>query len=132
MQRTAGKFLEFEETKRLRRPIHLNIKLTKSTDMEALLNVGKFSICLVTTKAMSLTTVSSFSLFISMFQQILECFDISNEERETFSFGIVGLHPCGDLAAILLNIFLNCKEAKFLNIVGCCHMKMTERYHKFA
>ena len=42
-----------------------------------------------------------------------------------FSFGMVGLHPCGDLATILINLFLSCKEAKFINLVGCCYMKLT-------
>lgn len=42
LQRTACKFLEFEEIKRLRRPVHLNIKLTKSTDVDSLMNVGQF------------------------------------------------------------------------------------------
>lgn len=43
----------------------------------------------------------------------------------TFKFGIIGLHPCGDLAAILTNFFLKSKEAAFLNLVGCCYFKMT-------
>lgn len=35
------------------------------------------------------------------------------------------MHPCGDLAAILTNFFLKSAEAKFLNLVGCCHFKIT-------
>lgn len=42
-----------------------------------------------------------------------------------FSFGIIGLHPCGDLGAILMKMFLACKQAKFLNFVGCCYMKLS-------
>lgn len=42
-----------------------------------------------------------------------------------FRFGIIGLHPCGDLASILTNFFLQCPEAAFLNLVGCCYMKLT-------
>ncbi|KAJ6633086.1 Methyltransferase-like protein 25B [Pseudolycoriella hygida] len=96
LQGTAQKFLDYEDIKRLRRPVHLNIKLTKSTDVASLLN------------------------------KISESFGIANDERDSFRFGIVGLHPCGDLAAILLNVYLNCREAKFLNLVGCCHMKLSE------
>ncbi|KAG4077213.1 hypothetical protein HA402_016200 [Bradysia odoriphaga] len=96
LYRTACQFLECGEIKRLRRPVHLNVQLTVSTDTESLLN------------------------------QISECFNIPNDKRDKLTFGIVGLHPCGDLAAILLNVFLKCKEAKFINIAGCCYMKMTE------
>ncbi|XP_032662812.1 protein RRNAD1-like [Odontomachus brunneus] len=40
-------------------------------------------------------------------------------------FGIVGLHPCGDLAATLLRLYTSRREAKFICIVGCCYMKLT-------
>lgn len=46
-------------------------------------------------------------------------------ENEQFSFGIIGLHPCGDLASILIDFFIKCKEAKFINVIGCCYMKLT-------
>lgn len=46
-------------------------------------------------------------------------------DSEQFSFGIIGLHPCGDLASILIDFFIKCKEAKFINVVGCCYMKLT-------
>ncbi|XP_075168374.1 methyltransferase-like protein 25B [Haematobia irritans] len=42
-----------------------------------------------------------------------------------YRFGIIGLHPCGDLGPILMRMFLKCDQAKFLNFVGCCYMKMT-------
>lgn len=44
---------------------------------------------------------------------------------QPFRFGIVGLHPCGDLAALLLKIFNESIEAIFINLVGCCYMKLT-------
>lgn len=44
---------------------------------------------------------------------------------DTFKFGIIGLHPCGDLAAILTKFFLQSNEATFLNLVGCCYFKIT-------
>ncbi|XP_055380118.1 methyltransferase-like protein 25B [Condylostylus longicornis] len=57
-------------------------------------------------------------------EEILNAFRIT--ETESFKFGIVGLHPCGDLAAVLINMFLKCKAAKFLNLIGCCYMKLTQ------
>lgn len=52
-------------------------------------------------------------------------FEISPENRHKFSFGIIGLHPCGDLASMLMNLFLKCSQAKFINLVGCCYMKLS-------
>ncbi|XP_033211699.1 protein RRNAD1 [Belonocnema kinseyi] len=46
--------------------------------------------------------------------------------------GLVGLHPCGDLATTLLRLYSNCAEAKFICIVGCCYMKLTRSGDKFA
>lgn len=55
----------------------------------------------------------------------MKCFDLRPDDMTNFKFGIIGLHPCGDLAVILLNFFLNCPQAKFVNLVGCCYMKLT-------
>ncbi|XP_017073213.1 protein RRNAD1 isoform X2 [Drosophila eugracilis] len=46
-------------------------------------------------------------------------------EDDKFSFGIIGLHPCGNLGPTLMRMFLGCPQAKFLNFVGCCYQKMT-------
>lgn len=35
------------------------------------------------------------------------------------------MHPCGDLASILINFFLETDEPKFLNLVGCCYFKIS-------
>jgi hypothetical protein len=43
-------------------------------------------------------------------------------------FGIVGLHPCGDLATVLLRLYVSRREARFICIVGCCYMKLTLEY----
>ncbi|XP_044256471.1 protein RRNAD1 isoform X2 [Tribolium madens] len=48
-----------------------------------------------------------------------------NSEDDDFKFGIVGLHPCGDLGATLLKLYTQCPEARFINIVGCCYMKLS-------
>ncbi|OAD52468.1 Protein RRNAD1 [Eufriesea mexicana] len=40
-------------------------------------------------------------------------FDLSEKETE---FGLIGLHPCGDLASILLKLYSSRNEAKFICI----------------
>ncbi|XP_013183905.1 methyltransferase-like protein 25B [Amyelois transitella] len=40
-------------------------------------------------------------------------------------YGLVGLHPCGDLGPLLLKHFVNSKNVKFICVVGCCYMKLT-------
>mgnify|MGYP004601456179 CR=1 FL=1 len=52
-------------------------------------------------------------------------FDLSETETE---FGLIGLHPCGDLAPILLKLYSSRSEAKFICIVGCCYMKLTIQF----
>ncbi|XP_076245543.1 methyltransferase-like protein 25B [Calliopsis andreniformis] len=49
-------------------------------------------------------------------------FDLSDSD---IKFGLVGLHPCGDLAPLLLRLYSSTDEAKFICIVGCCYMKLT-------
>ncbi|XP_073847672.1 methyltransferase-like protein 25B [Musca autumnalis] len=46
-------------------------------------------------------------------------------QDRNYQFGIIGLHPCGDLGAILMRMFIKCQQAKFLNFVGCCYMKLS-------
>lgn len=41
-------------------------------------------------------------------------------------FGLVGLHPCGDLGPLLLQCFAQNENIKFLCIVGCCYMKLSD------
>ncbi|XP_077293391.1 methyltransferase-like protein 25B [Arctopsyche grandis] len=41
------------------------------------------------------------------------------------NFGLVGLHPCGDLGPLLLRMFNDSDAIKFICIVGCCYMKLT-------
>lgn len=41
------------------------------------------------------------------------------------NYGLVGLHPCGDLGPLLLRHFVNCDKVKFICVVGCCFMKLT-------
>lgn len=51
----------------------------------------------------------------------------SVKKLKTEEFGLIGLHPCGDLATTLLRLYSSCEKAKFICIVGCCYMKLTLR-----
>ncbi|KAL3289940.1 hypothetical protein HHI36_023323 [Cryptolaemus montrouzieri] len=53
---------------------------------------------------------------------IKSSFDIDNDD---FEFGLVGLHPCGDLGPTLLRLFNEISNIKYINIVGCCYMKLS-------
>ncbi|KAJ8678870.1 hypothetical protein QAD02_014657 [Eretmocerus hayati] len=53
-----------------------------------------------------------------------EKFDDSNEK---YGYGIIGLHPCGDLAAALLKMYASEDDVRFICTVGCCYMKLTLR-----
>lgn len=55
-------------------------------------------------------------------------FNLSETETK---FGLVGLHPCGDLAPLLLKLYSSRNEAKFICIVGCCYMKLTIKFVQF-
>ncbi|XP_055916823.1 methyltransferase-like protein 25B [Eupeodes corollae] len=70
--------------------------------------------------AMTLTSSLSPDEFVDTITNALKI-----SKGSTFTFGIIGLHPCGDLGAILIQMFLKCKQAKFLNFVGCCYMKLS-------
>lgn len=39
--------------------------------------------------------------------------------------GIVALHACGDLCSYLLKLYDASEKIRFLNIVGCCYMKLS-------
>lgn len=43
------------------------------------------------------------------------------------NYGLIGLHPCGDLGPLLLKHFVNDDSVKFICVVGCCYMKLTNR-----
>ncbi|XP_063701836.1 methyltransferase-like protein 25B [Culicoides brevitarsis] len=59
------------------------------------------------------------------FQDVLMTIKNNFNPLPKLELGLIGLHPCGDLAVLLLKSFLQSKEVKFLNIVGCCYMKLT-------
>ncbi|XP_026738794.1 protein RRNAD1 isoform X1 [Trichoplusia ni] len=41
------------------------------------------------------------------------------------NYGLIGLHPCGDLGPLLLKHFVETDHIKFLCVVGCCYMKLS-------
>lgn len=43
-------------------------------------------------------------------------------------YGIVGLHTCGDLAPVLIRMFVNDSKACMLHSVGCCYMKVKQHF----
>uniref|UniRef100_A0A182WIP3 Methyltranfer_dom domain-containing protein n=1 Tax=Anopheles minimus TaxID=112268 RepID=A0A182WIP3_9DIPT len=47
------------------------------------------------------------------------------QQSDEFKFGLIGLHPCGDLAPSLLRLFLACRECRFVKLVCCCYMKLS-------
>uniref|UniRef100_A0A1A9VP19 Methyltranfer_dom domain-containing protein n=1 Tax=Glossina austeni TaxID=7395 RepID=A0A1A9VP19_GLOAU len=59
--------------------------------------------------------------FLQIIQKFLKL------KKDDYKFGIVGLHSCGDLAVILIQMFLHCEQAKFINLVGCCYMKLSAK-----
>ncbi|CAG7717896.1 unnamed protein product [Allacma fusca] len=46
------------------------------------------------------------------------------------SFGIIGLHTCGQLGVDSIKLFCNSKHAKFLVNVPCCYHLLNEQFHK--
>ncbi|XP_058831009.1 methyltransferase-like protein 25B [Topomyia yanbarensis] len=61
-------------------------------------------------------------------QMIRDSFNV--EKESPFRFGLIGLHPCGDLAVFLIKLFLSCPEAKFIKLVCCCYMKLSTQDQK--
>ncbi|KRT80597.1 hypothetical protein AMK59_5705, partial [Oryctes borbonicus] len=63
---------------------------------------------------------------ISLSTNVIDFNQIVKEAfAEDVPFGIVGLHPCGDLGPALLRLYQECHNIKFITIVGCCYMKLT-------
>lgn len=100
--------------------VHLNCCLSRNSSFKDLIHVSAVHQPLV--PCIQIMTPCPFVHL----QEIRKCFKIdSNDDDTAFRFGIIGLHPCGDLASILLNFFLTNDEPKFLNLVGCCYFKIT-------
>ncbi|XP_047116896.1 methyltransferase-like protein 25B isoform X1 [Schistocerca piceifrons] len=59
---------------------------------------------------------------LSLMKELRNAYGIGENDLK---FGIIGLHPCGDLAPILLKLFTGCPDAVFINVVGCCYMKIS-------
>ncbi|XP_044764870.1 protein RRNAD1-like isoform X2 [Coccinella septempunctata] len=46
-------------------------------------------------------------------------------DKKDFQFGIVGLHPCGDLGPTLIRLYNEIPNIKYINVAGCCYMKLS-------
>lgn len=51
-----------------------------------------------------------------------------NHEDMSFTYGIVGLHTCGDLGPLLIKLFVESTGCVFVQSVGCCYMKLKHCY----
>ena len=49
-------------------------------------------------------------------------------EEEKLVYGLVGLHTCGDLAPVILRMFVQDGSAGLLTSLGCCYMKIKENF----
>uniref|UniRef100_A0A182M5S5 Methyltransferase domain-containing protein n=1 Tax=Anopheles culicifacies TaxID=139723 RepID=A0A182M5S5_9DIPT len=59
-------------------------------------------------------------------QLLRDALNVEKEQQsDEFKFGLIGLHPCGDLAPSLLRLFLACRECRFVKLVCCCYMKLS-------
>uniref|UniRef100_A0A182RHT8 Methyltranfer_dom domain-containing protein n=1 Tax=Anopheles funestus TaxID=62324 RepID=A0A182RHT8_ANOFN len=59
-------------------------------------------------------------------QLMRDALNVEKEQQpDEFKFGIIGLHPCGDLGPSLLRLFLACPECRFVKLVCCCYMKLS-------
>ncbi|XP_028170962.1 protein RRNAD1 [Ostrinia furnacalis] len=64
---------------------------------------------------------SHYNMTLSCHSQLLEL----KLPGSMNNYGLVGLHPCGDLGPLLLKHFIKCHSSKFICLVGCCFMKLT-------
>lgn len=62
-----------------------------------------------------------FNVRLSCHKQLLQL-PLPDSMRD---YGLVGLHPCGDLGPLLLKHFVECDHVKFICLVGCCFMKLS-------
>jgi hypothetical protein len=58
------------------------------------------------------------------FEKILNCTKYMSDSN---SICLIGLHTCGDLSPIMMNLFLSQKRVKLLINIGCCYHKITEK-----
>jgi len=49
-------------------------------------------------------------------------------QEEKLVYGLVGLHTCGDLAPVILKMFVQDSSAKMLTSLGCCYMKIKQNF----
>ena len=57
---------------------------------------------------------------LSQFQEYVKQY-LVNKEQEIQPFTIIGLHTCGNLAWMVLDLFLQSKDAAAVIDIGCCY-----------
>ena len=48
--------------------------------------------------------------------------------NESLKYGLVGLHTCGDLAPVILRMFILDPSSVMINSLGCCYMKIQQNF----
>ncbi|CAB0044499.1 unnamed protein product [Trichogramma brassicae] len=48
------------------------------------------------------------------------------EGSDELGYGLIGLHPCGDLGPTLLKLYATEPRNRFICVVGCCYMKLSQ------
>ena len=49
-------------------------------------------------------------------------------KEESLQYGLVGLHTCGDLAPVILKMFVQDCSSRMLSSLGCCYMKIRQHF----
>lgn len=62
-----------------------------------------------------------FNIKLSNYNQLLDL-PLPNDMK---NYGLIGLHPCGDLGPLLLKHFVESDHVRFICVVGCCYNKLT-------
>ncbi|CAH0727599.1 unnamed protein product, partial [Brenthis ino] len=62
-----------------------------------------------------------FNITLSSLDQLNEI----SLSKHLHNYGLIGLHPCGDLGPLLIKHFLSSEKVRFICVVGCCYMKLS-------
>ena len=68
------------------------------------------------------------SMDLSEFHSALSASLDQGGDDESLSYGVIGLHTCGDLNPVLLKMYARDPNATSLQAVGCCYMKIVEHF----
>ena len=63
---------------------------------------------------------------LASFHELLR--DNFRMQEEKLLYGLVGLHTCGDLAPVILKMFVQDSSSNLLTSLGCCYMKIKQNF----